>query len=304
MKAKPIEFTGDNDLLIFRVPDKVISYNREIIVPFSHEVVFVQNGIIMETLQQGKHILNPKKFGFLGKMIAKKKTEEVCYVYYINKTVNQKILWGTSSPMNLFDESLNIPISMGANGIIEIKVNNARKFMGKIMGSNSLVTIQKVEAFFNEQISLYLKDTVSQTLKNNKIGFYEIDSHLVELSLALKTRLEPIFDDYGVSIEKAVINGVFIPNETMDKLQAFYFRKKQKEAGLYVKEETEFLKPDFGNLSSLFVCKNCGANLTADAKICPECKFEVEDNKGRFCFYCGKKLLKSSNICSRCGKEN
>ena len=69
MKMKPIEFTGGNDLLIWKVPSKVVSFNREIIVPFTHEVVFVKNGIIMETLDSGKHVLNPKEFSFLGKII-------------------------------------------------------------------------------------------------------------------------------------------------------------------------------------------------------------------------------------------
>lgn len=310
MRMKPIEFTGGNDLLIWKVPSKIVSYNREIIVPFSHEVVFVKNGIIMETLDSGKHVLNPKEFSFLGKLFGKKNIKDECSCYYVNKTVNQKILWGTASPLNLFDTMLEIPVTLGANGILEIKVKNARKFIGKIAGSESIVTIGSVECFFAEQISIYLKDLIAETMMANKVSFYEIDAHLIELSKLLQTKLTPILDDYGVSVENAIINGVFMPKETKDKIQALFLQKKRIKEGLPVYEEKNFDDFDDSELgqvkfvNELFTCKNCGTKLTADAKVCPNCAFEVEENKDRFCSYCGKKLLKSSNICKRCGKEN
>lgn len=309
MKMKPIEFTGGNDLLIWKVPSKIVSYNREIIVPFSHEVVFVKNGIIMETLESGKHTLNPKEFSFLGKIFGKKNTNDECSCYYVNKTVNQKILWGTASPLNLFDTFLEIPVTLGANGILEIKVNNARKFIGKIVGSESIVTIGSVENFFAEQISIYLKDLIAETMMASKVSFYEIDAHLIELSKFLQDKLRPVFDDYGVSVENAIINGVFMPQETKDKIQSLFLQKKRKKEGLAINDEsTSMAFPEgIGDIkfaNELFVCKNCGTKLTADAKVCPQCGFEVEENKDRFCSYCGKKLLKTSNICKRCGKEN
>lgn len=309
MKMKPIEFTGGNDLLIWKVPSKVVSFNREIIVPFTHEVVFVKNGIIMETLDSGKHVLNPKEFSFLGKIFGKKNTDDECLCYYVNKTVNQKILWGTASPLNLFDTLLEIPVSLGANGVLEVKVNNARKFMGKIVGCEAKATIDTVERFFAEQISIYLKDLIAETMMANKVSFYEIDAHLIELSKLLQERLTPVFDDYGVRLDNAIINGVFMPQETKDKIQSLFLQKKRMKEGLPVNDQSQFeledenlLKVKFAN--ELFICKNCGTKLTADAKVCPNCSFEVEENKDRYCSYCGKKLLKTSNICKRCGKEN
>ena len=306
MKMKPIEFTGGNDLLIWKVPSKIVSYNREIIVPFSHEVVFVKNGIIMETLDSGKHVLNPKEFSFLGKIFGKKSTSDECSCYYVNKTVNQKILWGTASPLNLFDTFLEIPVTLGANGILEIKVNNARKFIGKLAGSESIVTIGAVECFFAEQISIYLKDLIAETMMANRISFYEIDAHLIELSKLLQDKLRPVFDDYGVSVENTIINGVFMPQDTKNKIQSMFLQKKRIKEGLSATDNSfageEFDTVRFSN--ELFVCKNCGTKLTADAKECPVCGMEVEENKDRYCSYCGKKLLKSSNICKRCGREN
>ncbi|MBQ7307704.1 MAG: SPFH domain-containing protein [Clostridia bacterium] len=307
MKVKPIEFTGGNDLLIWKVPSKIVSFNREIIVPFSHEVVFVKNGIIMETLDSGRHTLNPKEFSFIGKIFGKKNTEDECSCYYVNKTVNQKILWGTANPLNLFDTFLEIPITLGANGILEIKVNNARKFMGKICGSESVVTIGSVENFFAEQISIYLKDLIAETMMASKISFYEIDAHLIELSKLLQIKLKPVFDDYGVNVENTIINGVFMPQETKNRIQSLFIQKKRKKEGLQPNDTEMSFDQSLGEVkfvNELFTCKNCGTKLTADAKTCSVCGFEVEENKDRFCSYCGKKLLKTSNICKRCGKEN
>ena len=172
----------------------------------------------------------------------------------------------------------------------EIKVNNARKFIGKIAGSETIVTIGSVESFFAEQISIYLKDLIAETMMANKISFYEIDAHLIELSKLLQAKLTPVFDDYGVSVETAIINGVFMPQETKNKIQSIFIQKKRIKEGLPANDGMSF-DDDFGGLKfadELFVCKNCGTKLTADAKECPVCGYIHEGP------------LPSDFICPRC----
>ena len=57
MRNRPIEFQGTPSSLIWKVPSKILTYNREIVVPFSYEVVFVKDGLILENAS-GKLIIS------------------------------------------------------------------------------------------------------------------------------------------------------------------------------------------------------------------------------------------------------
>jgi len=51
------------------------------------------------------------------------------------------------------------------------------------------------------------------------------------------------------------------------------------------------------------VCSNCGYNVNATAKFCPECGNKIELPKKKFCSECGAELSPTSKFCPECGNK-
>ena len=58
-----------------------------------------------------------------------------CEVYFINKTEQMAIRWGTDSKVQYVEPTYKFPISIGANGEMSLCVDDSRKLLVKLVGT-------------------------------------------------------------------------------------------------------------------------------------------------------------------------
>lgn len=278
-KNLTINFEGPNEVLVWKTYQN-FGADTEAIVPFSHEAVFVKDGQIIETLEPGRHVLNEKKGGFWSNIFKKKQDQFDCAIYYINKTAELTIPWGTSTPIDLFDAILEIPVKVGASGELTIKVNNPRKLLSKVVGNSVGATVDTIADFFRTKVTLYMKDALAEAMITNKVSFYEISTRLVMLSRAVEAVLRPEFDNYGVEITSFSIVNVVIPENIKKEMEEVYLAKKKMsvletsykdEKEYSIKEKQASTPKVVNNISTGKFCMGCGAQLPADAAFCSKC---------------------------------
>jgi len=89
-----------------------------------------------------------------------------------------------------------------------------------------------------------------------------------------------------------------------EKLQKEAAEKKSKDGKTAEEGKGEPAKPGKGKTVEKFVCSECGADVPADAKKCPQCGEPFEEDKGEYiCTECGAKVKESDAKCWNCGKE-
>lgn len=117
-------------------------------------------------------------------------------LFFVNKTEQMAIPWGTDSKIHYLDPIYNFPVQIGACGEMSIQIENAGKLVVKIVGTEDQLTqkqlVQKLRVF----IMKYVKSIISDTITEQKINVFELDRHLPEFSEKIQDVLIDEFVDY------------------------------------------------------------------------------------------------------------
>lgn len=222
--AEVIKYEGDNSTFIWKHPCEDFNSNTQLIVHESQEAVFFMNGQALDLFGAGRHTLEtqniPKIGKLLGRLTGGDTTPFHCEVYFINKTVQMGIKWGTDSKVRYLDPNLGIPLEIGACGEMNLAVSDSRKLLLKLVGTmNGIAWNENGEGFtksiqsaFRPLISTAVKANLAGAIKNNAINILEIDEQLEKLSEVLRESIIGGFEEYGLTVPQFYVTGVVLPD--------------------------------------------------------------------------------------------
>ena len=122
--AEIIKYEGDNSTFVWKHPKEDFNSLTQLIVHESQEAIFMINGQALDLFGAGRYTLEtqniPKLSNLLNRLTGDK-TPFHCEVYFINKTEQMAIRWGTDSKVRLFDPSSGLHIEIGACGNFNLK---------------------------------------------------------------------------------------------------------------------------------------------------------------------------------------
>ena len=210
-----IKYEGDNSTFVWKHPKEDFNTESQLIVHETQEAVFFLNGQPLDLFTSGRYTLETANIPILQK-IKNIPTSGVspfhCEVYFVNKTEQMGIRWGTDSTVQYIEPTYGFPISIGANGEMSVKAVDSKKLLLKLVGTESNLTQESLTTYFRSFLMARVKSYIAQSMKENKISIFELDERLVEFSDDLKAKLIPDFSDYGVSLEKFFVTSVAKPD--------------------------------------------------------------------------------------------
>ena len=78
-------------------------------------------------------------------MVTSDETPFHCEVYYINKTEQIGIKWGTDTHVNYLDPNFNnYPFPVGASGTMNLRVADSRRLLVKVVGTQTTFSQEEV----------------------------------------------------------------------------------------------------------------------------------------------------------------
>ncbi len=244
--ADIIKYEGDNSTFIWKHPIEDFNTMTQLIVHESQEAIFMMNGQALDLFGPGRHTLETQNIPLIRKLInipTSGKTPFHCEVYFINKTTQMGIKWGTDSKVRFIDPLTGVPLQIGACGEMNLKVSDSRKLLVKLVGTTSgIAWNQEGNSFtnslknsFKPLISTAVKVNLSKSIVSENINILEIDSHLDTLSSTLKKNIVPGFEEYGLTIPQFYVTTVVLPEEDSNfkkirELHTISFQTKIAEA--------------------------------------------------------------------------
>ena len=228
--AQIIKYEGDNSTFIWKHPCEDFNTQTQLIVHESQQAVFYMNGQILDTFEAGRHTLETQNIPLIGKFFNKvfdNQTPFHCEVYFINKTEQMAVKWGTDSKIEYVEPTYNFPIQIGASGEMTLRVKDGKKLLVKVVGTENGLTqaglVQKFRAFLMTRFKTYL----STYIRENKINIFQIDEKLTEISANMQNLLVPDFDEYGVSLIHFFVTTVVKPEDdkTFRRFKDLHFRQ-------------------------------------------------------------------------------
>ncbi|MBR2571523.1 MAG: SPFH domain-containing protein, partial [Clostridia bacterium] len=150
-----------------------------------------------------------------------------CEVYFINKTEQMAIRWGTDSKVQYMEPTYGFPISIGASGEMALSVGDSRKLLVKLVGTESFLGQSKLTQFFRAFLMTRVKTYMAQTMMASSISIFEVDAKLTEFSEDIHKKLIPDFAEYGVNLDRFLVTTIAKPegDPQYEKFKDLHFRQ-------------------------------------------------------------------------------
>lgn len=221
-----IKYEDENKYLIYKFNVEDFNYGTQLIVHESQEAIFFVDGQALDTFGPGRYTLETKNLPLLSRLYTIPTGGENpfhCEVYFINKTTQMGIKWGTDSRVRFIEPKTGIPLDIGASGEYNFKITDSRKLLVDLVGTEKALLngrnvqpgqdpwIPAVKEYFRPHIMTTVKTNFSSAIKALDINILEIDQHLEALSESLRTVVSEGFEQYGITVPQFYVTNVSLP---------------------------------------------------------------------------------------------
>lgn len=221
-----VKYEGDNSTFIWKHPAEDFNIFSQLIVHESQEAFFFKDGQTLDAFGPGRYTLESQNIPILSSLIKLGTGGESpfhCEVYFVNKTVQMAIKWGTDSKVHYVDPESGIPIELGASGYMNLEVLDGRRLLTRLVGTMKGIAWDDQTGFtkslqncFRPLISSAVKSNLSVAIKNEQFDILEIDEHLESLSEVLLQKIRPGFEEYGLTIPQFYLTNVVLPEDDLN----------------------------------------------------------------------------------------
>ena len=145
--------------------------------------------------------------------------------------------------MRLFDPASGLHIELGASGEFNIRVTDSRRLLLKVVGTtgalgqNDLLGGGTTRGIFRALVMTQVKSYLARVIRESGINVLEIDERLMELSTALRDRINEGLKEYGVTMPEFFVSRIVTPDDDPN-----FRRMKEQYAEQYLLVRQEQIK--------------------------------------------------------------
>ena len=251
--ASIIKYEGDADTLVWKHPIEDFNLGSQLIVHESQEAIFFRDGQALDTFAAGRYTLETQQLPVLEKLYKLPTDTEGTFhseVYFFNLIHQMAIKWGTPEKINFLEPMTGAPISIGARGMLNFRIANARKLLLKLVGTGGKLTRQdlvedgegNIKNYFRSLIQLTVSTNLANIITEEKLDILQLDQQKMRLSASMLNALQDSFQEYGLVITEFLILGIMLPQKGdlgYDALQKILQMRQKDLTKSAIQTETE-----------------------------------------------------------------
>ena len=251
--ASIIKYEGDADTLVWKHPIEDFNLGSQLIVHESQEAIFFRDGQALDTFRSGRYTLETQQLPILEKLYKLPTDTEGTFhseVYFFNLISQMAVKWGTPEKINFLEPMSGAPISLGARGVLNFRIANARKLLLKLVGTGGKLTRQdlisdgegNIRNYFRSLIQLTVSTNLARIITEEKLDILQLDQQKMRMSAAMLTALQDSFQEYGLVITEFLILGIMLPQKGelgYDALQTILQMRQKDLTKSAIETETE-----------------------------------------------------------------
>lgn len=222
-----IRFGGNNEDLVWKSPIKDFNTGSVVIVNESQGAVFYMNGEASDELGAGLHVLETCETPFIKRIIQKiqgTKTPFQAELYYVNKVEIPQLRWGVGE-ITYREEGFVFPI--GARGMYNVRVENARKLIEKINGTEWGFNRDELEDRFLELVTSAVDNALINAIYDQAGSIIDAPRYRTQIMNAVRPEVEQFFAEYGLKITQFIIERIHVDEENENYRQLLELQKLQ-----------------------------------------------------------------------------
>ena len=242
-----IKYEGNNSTFVWKHPCEDFNTSSQLIVHESQEAVFFLNGQALDLFGPGRYTLETQNIPLLRRFAnipTNGETPFHCEVYFINKVEQMAVRWGTDSKVQYIEPTYKFPLSIGASGEMSLSVDDSRKLLVKLVGTERILNRQQLTMYFRSILMAKVKPYIAQSMRTNAISIFEIDESLERLSANIQQQLVPEFLDYGIKLNRFYVTTIVKPDgdPQYEKFKELHFRQYADIAEAKLKQQTDVIR--------------------------------------------------------------
>ena len=251
--ASIIKYEGDADTLVWKHPIEDFNLGSQLIVHESQEAIFFRHGQALDLFSPGRYTLETQQLPILEKLYSLPTDTEGTFhseVYFFNLVSQMAIKWGTPEKINFLEPMTGAPISIGARGVLNFKIANARKLLLKLVGTDGKLTRQDLMEDGEGHIKNYFRSLIQLTVSTNlvniitaeKMDILQLDQQKMRLSAAMLNAIQSSFEEYGLVVTEFLVMGIMLPQRGdlgYDALQTILQMRQKDLTKSAIATETE-----------------------------------------------------------------
>ena len=241
-----VKYEGDNQTFVWKSPETDFNTSTQLIVHETQEAVFFKDGQALDLFGPGRYTLQTQNLPFLNKVINIPTGGESafhCEVYFVNRTEQMAIGWGTNSKIQYMDPTYNFPLSIGASGEMSMRVSDSRKLLIKLVGTESLLSREKLTGYFRMFLQTRIKSHFVRVIQNKALSIFEMDAYLDEISNDLHSLLKADFEEYGMDLRHFMVTTIVRPESDPEyiRFKELFFRQYGDVKDAEIRQQVEVI---------------------------------------------------------------
>jgi membrane protease subunit (stomatin/prohibitin family) len=326
---------GNQTIYAYKFPETNLSTYTQLLVQESQEAILFSKGQIVGKFGPGKHTLNTENIPILRSLYGLPfagKNPFTAEVWFVNKLQPYNIDWSIDR-MDIHDADYNTGIPLVAHGRYGLKINDAERFLIKIVGTKTTFDQNDLTDQFFGEFTTKTKSTLMQFMIKNKIGLKQISAHLDSISDHLRSTMRPFWEHIGFELTKYYITSIEIDSSTEvgKRILDVISRQSAQAIGGYTWQQSQVMEiakdavdrmsgGGSGGLLGAVVASNMMGGLGGGGGVIqPQYNQPtfVPKNQGQqegttqpvtpprevYCSNCSKKFASNLKFCPFCGNE-
>lgn len=212
-----VKWDGSPNILAWKFPDaEELSTWTQLIVNETQEAYLVKEGIYQGPFGAGRHTLSTENIPLLTKAIGLPfggKSPFTAEVWYVNRTINLDVKWGTPDPIQLLDPKYQIMIPVRAFGQYGICITDTKRFLLKLVGTLSSFDADTLAEYFKGVFITRIKTEIANAIIKNGQSVLEVSTQLETISNMLKQALSVEMAEYGIGLSQFNIHSINVPED-------------------------------------------------------------------------------------------
>ncbi len=213
--AEVLKYGGEEPVLLWRHPVTDFASGSQLVVHEAQVALVLQNGKILGQFGPGRYSLTTQNLPGIQRVVNGLfggASPFHCEVYFVSTAERLGLRWGTEGRVTYLDPATGIPLSLGANGAVSLRVKDPALLLRRLVGTAPVLDGHAAMESFNFFLQSRVKNYLGAYMHAGGVSIFEVDGHLTELSTALQQRLAPDFAAYGLELVQLQVMGTAKPD--------------------------------------------------------------------------------------------
>ncbi len=209
-----LQWTEDADgTLAWRFPmaEMEIQNGASLTVRESQMAMFVNEGTVADVFSPGMYKLTTQTLPVLTYLKNWDKLFESPFksdLYFFSTRTQLDQKWGTPNPITIRDKDFGI-VRLRAFGIYSYHLTDPKAFYQKISGTRASYTRNELEGQLRNTLVAGMTDLFGES----GVPFIDMAGNQDEFGKAMLAKAQPMFAEYGLSLDSLVVQNVSLPEE-------------------------------------------------------------------------------------------